>query len=163
VLKEKELLVERPHGHILMSGNNVENIDEVITTTSYMYGIFNSQLVIGNTSFNKFNTNSRSHLNVMKTSGERIYVKLGDKYHLLAKSTIIESGINYYRRYYKTEEEQMISTNVTTVETKQVHLKVRTASGKAYEYFVTDQVIMSANEYEAPYVMKQENDTLTFT
>nr|WP_144925852.1 amylo-alpha-1,6-glucosidase [Paenibacillus bovis] len=163
VLKEKELLVERPHGHILMSGNNVENIDEVITTTSYMYGIFNSQLVIGNTSFNKFNTNSRSHLNVMKTSGERIYVKLGDKYHLLTMPSLFEIGFNYTRWYYKTEEETFIITNFTTVDTKQVQLNVRTASGKAYEYFVTDQVIMSANEYEAPYVMKQDNDTLTFT
>ena len=59
VLKE-ELLVERPHGHILMSGNNVENIEEVITTTSYMYGIFNCQVVVGNTSFNKFTTNARN-------------------------------------------------------------------------------------------------------
>ena len=66
VLKAKELLVERPHGHILMSGGNVKLGAQVITTTSYMYGMFNSQLVIGNTNFNKMISNARNALNVPK-------------------------------------------------------------------------------------------------
>lgn len=57
VLKRKELLVERPHGHILMSGDNAHLGAEVMTTTSYMYGIFNSQVVVGNTNFNKMMSN----------------------------------------------------------------------------------------------------------
>ncbi|MGO4268821.1 cellobiose phosphorylase, partial [Paenibacillus sp. TAF58] len=67
VLKEKELLVERPHGHILMTGDNARMNEQVLTTTSYMYGIFNSQLVVGNTSSNKMLTNARNALNVLKT------------------------------------------------------------------------------------------------
>ena len=83
VLKEKELLVERPHGHIIMSGDNVKRKENVLTSTSFMYGIFNSQVVVGNTSFNKMLTNARNALNVMKTSGQRIYVEMGGVYHLL--------------------------------------------------------------------------------
>jgi cellobiose phosphorylase len=63
VMKEKELRVERPHGHILMSGNNVKLGSPVITTTSYMYGVFNSQLVTGNTNFNKMMSHARNALN----------------------------------------------------------------------------------------------------
>ncbi|MBO1003988.1 GH36-type glycosyl hydrolase domain-containing protein [Pseudogracilibacillus auburnensis] len=162
VLKEKERLVERPHGHILMSGNNVENIEEVITTSSYMYGIFNSQLVVGNTSFNKFNTNARNDLNVMKTSGQRIYVKIDGTYHLLTMPSLFEIGFNYVRWYYKTENETFVITNFTTVDSKEVHLHVRTESGKAYRYLVTNQVTMSPNEYEAPYVMEQDQQSITF-
>ncbi|MCR2821141.1 GH36-type glycosyl hydrolase domain-containing protein [Lederbergia panacisoli] len=162
VLKEKELLVERPHGHILMSGNNVEDIEDVITTTSYMYGIFNCQLVIGNTSFNKFNTNARNALNVMKTSGQRIYVKMNDSYQLLTMPSLFELGFNYARWYYKTATDTIIITNFTTVNSTEVHLQVRTLSGNAYPYLVTNQVIMDANEYQSPFVMERTNDILTF-
>ncbi|MBS4196065.1 GH36-type glycosyl hydrolase domain-containing protein [Lederbergia citri] len=162
VLKEKELLVERPHGHILMSGNNVENIEEVITTTSYMYGIFNGQLVIGNTSFNKFNTNARNALNVMKTSGQRIYVKVDGRYQLLTMPSLFELGFNYARWYYKTETETFVITNFTTVDSTEVHLQVQTLSSKAYPYLVTNQVIMDSNEFQAPFVMERNNEVLTF-
>lgn len=163
VLKEKELLVERPHGHILMSGNNVENIDDVLTTTSYMYGIFNSQLVIGNTSFNKLNSNARNPLNVMKTSGQRIYVKMEDTYQLLTMPSMFEMGFNYARWYYKTKKDTLIITNFTTVDSKQIQLNIRSESGKAYPFYVTDQIIMDSNEFQAPFNMKQVKATLTFT
>ncbi|MBS4223613.1 GH36-type glycosyl hydrolase domain-containing protein [Lederbergia citrea] len=162
VLKEKELLVERPHGHILMSGNNVENIEEVITTTSYMYGIFNCQLVVGNTSFNKFNTNARNALNVMKTSGQRIYVNIDGTYQLLTMPSLFELGFNYARWYYKTATETFVITNFTTVDSTEVHMHVRSESGKAYRYLVTNQVTLDSNEYQAPFVMEQKNETLTF-
>ena len=162
VLKEKELLVERPHGHILMSGNNVENIEEVITTTSYMYGIFNSQVVVGNTSFNKFTTNARNPLNVMKTSGQRIYVEIDGTYQLLTMPSLFEMGFNYARWYYKTDKETFVITNFTTVDSPEIHMHVRSESGKAYRYYVTNQVTVNSNEYEAPFIMEQNKDTITF-
>src|SRR5699024_4844538 len=72
VLKQKELLVERPHGHIIMSGNNDKVKENTITSTSWMYGVFNAHIVIGNTNFNKLSTNVRNPLNIPKTSGQRI-------------------------------------------------------------------------------------------
>ncbi|HLG26517.1 MAG TPA: cellobiose phosphorylase, partial [Paenisporosarcina sp.] len=83
VLKEKELQLERSHGHILMSGENHQLGEPVITSTSYMPGVFNAQLVLGNTSMNKLLSNVRNPLNIMKTSGQRIYVKLDGSYQLL--------------------------------------------------------------------------------
>lgn len=162
VLKEKELLVERPHGHILMSGNNVEMGAKVVTTTSYMYGIFNSHLVVGNTNFNKMMSNARSALNVPKTAGQRIYVEVGGKYRLLTMPSLFEIGFNYVRWYYKMADDTLIMTNFTTVDTPEVSLQVRSESGKAYRFLVTNQVTMDVNEYEAPVHMKNDNGVLTF-
>ncbi|MFW5437823.1 GH36-type glycosyl hydrolase domain-containing protein [Paenibacillus apiarius] len=162
VLKEKEMLVERPHGHILMSGNNVKLGAQVMTTTSYMYGLFNSHVVVGNTNFNKMMSNARSSLNVPKTAGQRIYVEQGGKFQLLAMPSLFEIGFNYARWYYKTEEDILIITNFTTVDTPEVRLNVRSESGRSYRYLVTNQVTMNVNEYELPVHMTNDNGKLTF-
>ncbi|MBD8496997.1 GH36-type glycosyl hydrolase domain-containing protein [Paenibacillus arenosi] len=162
VLKEKELRVERPHGHILMSGDNARMKDNVMTTTSYMYGIFNSQLVVGNTSFNKMMTNARNALNIPKTSGQRIYVELDGMYRLLAMPSLFEMGFNYARWYYKTEHDWLIITNVTTVDTPEVRLNVRSMNGCSYRFVVTSQISMNVDEYELPYHASQEGNMLVF-
>ncbi|GGH10549.1 GH36-type glycosyl hydrolase domain-containing protein [Paenibacillus segetis] len=162
VLKAKELLVERPHGHILMTGDNARLNDQVLTTTSYMYGIFNSQLLVGNTSFNKMLTNARNALNVMKTSGQRIYIEIQGTYHLLTMPSMFEMGFNYARWYYKMADDMIIITNFTTVNTPELHLQVRSANSKAYRYLVTNQVSMNNNEHVVPYHMEQSDSMLTF-
>lgn len=162
ILKEKELLVERPHGHILMSGDNARLKEDVMTTTSYMYGIFNSQVVVGNTSFNKMLTNARNALNVMKTSGQRIYVEVQGEYRLLTMPSMFELGFNYARWYYKMVDDTLVITNLTTVDTPEIHLQVRSQSGKAYRFLVTNQITMNNNEYETPFSCKQDGQTLSF-
>ncbi|PAE26680.1 cellobiose phosphorylase [Bacillus sp. 7894-2] len=162
VLKEKELLVERPHGHIIMTGENVENIQNVLTSTLYMYGIFNSHIVVGNTSFNKMLTNARNALNIMKTSGQRIYIEIDGEYRLLTMPSMFEMGFNYGRWYYKTADDLIIITSYTCADAPQLELHLRSEKGKAYRYLVTNQVSMNNNEYNQPYEMEHDGNTLTF-
>ncbi|WP_404347637.1 cellobiose phosphorylase [Sutcliffiella horikoshii] len=163
VLKEKELIVERPHGHIIMSGNNDKMTENIITSTSYMYGIFNSQLVVGNTSFHKMMTNARNALNVMKTSGQRIYVEVEGQYKLLTMPTLFEIGFNYARWYYKTADDVIVVTNYTVVDSPDIQLEVTSENGKNYRYLVTNQISMNNNELVVSYDMKQDGKVLTFT
>ncbi|WP_051314800.1 GH36-type glycosyl hydrolase domain-containing protein [Alteribacter aurantiacus] len=163
VLKEKELITERPHGHIIMSGQSTDFRSETLSTTSYMYGLFNAQLVIGNTTFNKLLSQARNPLNVMKTSGQRMYVEFGGKYRLLGMPSMFEIGFNYCRWYYKTEEELFEVTNFTTVDAPDVTLTVRSGSGKAYRYMLTSQVTMSNNEYDSQFEICDNGKSLTFT
>ena len=45
--------MERPHGHILLAGMSDRKVDkELLTVTNYMYGVFASQLVVGNVDSN---------------------------------------------------------------------------------------------------------------
>lgn len=162
VLKQKELLVERPHGHILMSGKNDRLNRNVISTTSYMYGVFNSQISLGNTSFHKMMSNQRNPLNVLKTSGQRLYVEYEGTYRLLTMPSLFEMGFNYARWYYKFENDTFIITNFTTVDSQQVQLDVSSKSGKEYRYLVTNQISMANHEYEEVYDVEQKGRVLTF-
>lgn len=163
VQKEKELLVERPHGHILMSGRSLKLGAEVLTTTSYMYGLFNSHVVVGNTNFNKMMSNARNPLNVPKTAGQRIYVEREGTYRLLTMPSLFELGFNYARWYYKTEDDMLIITNFTAADSPEVRLHVRAESGKPYRYLVTNQVTMHVNEYELPVQMSNDQGKLIFS
>lgn len=163
VLKEKELRVERPHGHILMSGNNDRMTGEVLTSTSYMYGIFNSQVVVGNTSFNKMISHARSALNVAKTSGQRIYVMTGGRYRLLALPSAFEIGLNAARWYYKWKDDLLVITSFTRTESPELVLSFVSAGGKPYRCLVTHQVTMNVNEFEVPYRCRREGQEWVFT
>lgn len=162
VLKEKELLVERPHGTILMTGNNDSIKSNTLTTTSYMYGIFNSQIVVGNTSFNKMVTNARNALNVLKTSGQRLYIELEGKFRQLTMPSLFEMGFNYTRWYYKFAADTIIVTNFTAVDSPELILNVKSSLGKDYRFIVTNQVTMNGNEYEVPFHIENEGQTITF-
>lgn len=162
VLKEKELRVERPHGHILMTGDNARMNEHVLTTTLYMYGIFNSHIVMGNTNFNKMMTNARNALNVLKTSGQRIYMELDGTFHLLTMPSMFEMGFNYGRWYYKTADDMIIITNFTALDAPELQLQVRSEHGRAYRFLVTNQITMNTNEYEVPFHMEQNGHVLSF-
>ncbi|MFA7376206.1 MAG: hypothetical protein WCZ13_01765, partial [Acholeplasmataceae bacterium] len=69
VLKEKERLVERPHGHLILHGDLLHASENVMATTNFIYGVFNSHVVLGNTNFHKLTGDVRSFLNVTKISG----------------------------------------------------------------------------------------------
>ena len=162
VLKEKEMQVERSHGHILFSGDNLTVNDEIITTTSYMYGVFNAQVVVGNTTMNKLLSNARNGLNVMKTSGQRIYVDMGVGYQLLTMPSAFEMGFNYVRWYYKTDLDTLMITNFTGTRGSDVILNVTSTSGSVYRYMITNQIVMNEKEYEIPFRMVVDEQTLTF-
>ena len=162
VLKEKELQVERSHGHILLSGDHLTVNDEVMTTTSYMYGVFNAQIVIGNTTMNKMMSNVRNGLNVMKTAGQRIYVDVGNGYQLLTMPSMYEMGFNYARWYYKTEADTLVITNFVATKGTDITLSVKSMNNKSYRFMVTNQIIMNEKEYEVPFKMTTQGETLTF-
>lgn len=163
VLKEKELQMERPHGHILMNSVQFQHPEKTITTTSHIYGIFNSQLAYGNTSFHKMLTNQRNPLNILKTSGQRIYLETESGYELLGLPSLFEIGFNYARWYYKTADDLIVVTNFTAAGSPAVQLVLRSMQGKAYRCLVTHQVSMNNNEYEVPFGAVRNGQTIAFT
>lgn len=74
----KDLLVERSHGHVLKAGDDVAPHDDILSTTAYAPGIFASHVVVGNTSANRLVTVQRHHLNLLRTSGVRVFVGAAD-------------------------------------------------------------------------------------
>lgn len=158
VLPSKELLMERPHGQILFSGNSIIANSRTLSSTNWIYGIFNSHTVIGNTDQNKLLSNKRDDLNLFKTTGQRIYVKLDNQYKLLALPSVYEIGINHCKWIYKTKEDTFIVEVTMAADSTELLLDFYSQSGKAYEYLITNQVIMSPNEYEHEVKFEKHDD-----
>lgn len=163
VLPEKELSVERPHGHIIMSGNNHKVVTDTITSNHYMYGMFNSQIAIGNTNMNKLLSNARNPLNIMKTSGQRIYIEMEGTFRLLTLPSVYELGFNYSRWYYKLPNDLLLIKAYTTVEEKSIHLEIRSLHNNQYRFLISNHITMHPNEDEVSISFERNNQIVTVT
>ncbi len=163
VLKEKEVAMERAHGHILLSGTELDVEHPELSTTVYMYGLFNSQIVLGNTSMNKLMSNSRNSLNIMKQSGQRIYLKSGKQWRILTMPSAFEMGLNSATWYYKLENDILIVRTFTLCGTKEIRTEVTSQNGLHYTFAVTNQLVMNADEEEPTVNITKVDERLKVT
>ena len=63
VLRAKEILVDRPHGHIMQAKMGYTPDENMMSTSTYAYGVFNSHITQGNTNFNRFLSICSSKIN----------------------------------------------------------------------------------------------------
>jgi cellobiose phosphorylase len=75
VLRAKELLVQRPHGHLLRSGDHLLPDEGALTSTCWMGGVFHSMLTQGHVSINRMLSTQRSLLGLFRTAGLRLFVQ----------------------------------------------------------------------------------------
>ncbi len=107
VTKQKELLMERNHGHIITSGASLSGELGGISNTIYMNGYFGGQISVGNTTYNQLITPLKNSLNFDKSSGIRMYVLIGTKKYQLTVPSIFEMGINYGKWIYNINNQQL--------------------------------------------------------
>ncbi len=101
VLRAKELMVERPHGHIYKSGSGLLPDEETLSCTSYMFGVFWSHVTQGNVNFNRLLTVNSNPLNMQRYTGQRVFVGINDEYYQLAVPSAFEISLNGCRWIYK--------------------------------------------------------------
>lgn len=162
VLKKKEEQIERPHGLVMFSNQELTIEKPVLSTTSWMYGIFNAQTVLGNTTMNKFLSNARNAMNIMHVNGQRVYVKVDGEYRLLAMPSAFEMDFQSVRWLYKLSDDILEVTNTMHTDSEALLLEVKSLSHKAYEFYVTNQVVMGESEYQAPFIFEQKADGIYF-
>jgi 1,2-beta-oligoglucan phosphorylase len=75
VLRAKELLVQRPHGHILRAGDHLVPDEGALTSTCWMGGVFHSMLTQGHVSINRLLSTRRSLLGLFRSAGLRLFVQ----------------------------------------------------------------------------------------
>jgi 1,2-beta-oligoglucan phosphorylase len=164
VTKDKELLSERPHGTIIITPPNSSKIDShLISSTGYMFGVFNSHVVLGNTDFHKLMSSTRGFLNNFKNSGQRIYFSLAGTYHLLTLPALFEMGMNYSKWYYKLPEDTLVITVFTAVSSSDLVMEVKSDKGKKYDYIITNQITAGTTEYDHDITYTTVKDGLRFT
>ena len=156
---EKEVSLERPTGHILLSTDS-KTYEEAFAATTWAFGVFASQVVCGNTSFNKFSSHSKNALNVQKITGQRIFVKVNDEYVLLTTPAVYEAGLNYAKWYYKVDGDLIVVTSIVPHDRTEIVTTVK--SNNSHEYLVSEFICMAPNDYENPYYYEVEGGKITY-
>jgi len=148
VTMQKELITERPHGSILTTCIDTKNLNSnLITSTNYIYGLFNGQTVVGNTSFHKFLSTPRGLLNIQKNCGQHLYVKMDGKFHLLTLPALYEMGMNYSKWYYVLPGDMLVITSFTAAKETSVILEVASQKNLTYDFILTNQLVLGEHEF----------------
>lgn len=165
VLPIKESLMERPSGNILISKPQKEDgsydFERVLATSCYIFGVFNSQIVLGNTSFNKLLANIRNPLNIQKITGQRIFLKIDNKYQLLAMPSLFEMGLGHTKWYYKIKDDLVTITTTMASRTSKVMISFNSEKNYQYDLIITNLLTMSQTENEAKVHVKMGKNEVT--
>lgn len=137
VLKVKEILTDRPHGHIMQAGQGLTPDESMISTTAFMFGVFNSHLTQGNTNFNSLLSVCTSQFNLSPETGQRIFAEINGKYFLLGVPSAFEMGLNHCRWIYKHNGHIIQVRTWTSRSHPQVNLDFSVIAGNAVRLLIT--------------------------
>ncbi|MCG7585552.1 GH36-type glycosyl hydrolase domain-containing protein [Photobacterium sp. OFAV2-7] len=157
-LPAKERHLERSTGHMISSGNNQDFNNAVMSSTHGMYGVFNSHVVLGNTSFNKLIGVDRTSLNLYKFSGQRIWVLDNGEYRVLTMPSAYESSANFSRWIYKYQQGYIQVTSFSAQNAPTIQLDIELINlDQPLEISVTSQLIMGNNEKDSNVTVARES------
>ncbi len=137
VLKAKELLTYRPHGHIMQANTGLTPNEGIMSTNPYAFGVFNSHLTQGNTNFNTLLSVSSGQFNYVKETGQRIFVKSGNQTWLLGVPSAFEMGLNHCRWIYKHQDFTLQVRTWTNPDAAHIHTDVNVLSGDNVDLLIT--------------------------
>jgi 1,2-beta-oligoglucan phosphorylase len=137
VLKEKELLADRPHGHIMQAKAGLVPDENIVSTTAFMFGVFNSHLTQGNTNFNTLLSVCTSQFNLTPASGQRIFIYLNSKLYLLGIPSAFEIGLNHCRWIYKHGNYCFQVRTWTSKSAPQLNMDFKVLSGDNLRLIIT--------------------------
>ncbi|MDD4076645.1 MAG: hypothetical protein PHT03_01545 [Bacilli bacterium] len=146
----KEDYLERPGGHIIVNRALAPISDKLIASTNYIFGVFNSQICFGNTQFNRLLTYNKTPLNILKTSGQRLFVKIKNEYRLLALPAVYQMSVNSAAWYYKIEDDILTVETAASANEPRIVLEVRSKRNRPYDFLLTCELVMADIEYVYP-------------
>lgn len=148
VLKEKEKLVERAHGNIILSTNKKIISENIISSTCYMSGIFNSHIVVENTNNNIFLSYIRNPLNINKLNGQRIFIKMKNEYQILGEPSLFEMGLNYCKWIYVLDNDELTIISSTKLNDPIIELSIKSSQNIQYDFIITNLLAMGTDEFQ---------------
>jgi 1,2-beta-oligoglucan phosphorylase len=150
ITQQKELLVERPHGHILLSGDVLHASEDVFATTAYMFGVFGSHTVYGNTNFHKLTGDIRHPLNAHTIAGTRLYIEQSGVYQILGMPSYLIMGLDKLTWTYILPQDVITITLAVNGEDPLSKLTFASKENRSYRVLVSQQYLLDTNEYNQP-------------
>ena len=137
MLRAKEISVDRPHGHMMQARAGYAPDENIVSTTTFAFGVFNSQLTQGNTNFNILLSVCTSPFNLSPESGQRIFVELEGRFYLLGVPSAFEMGLNHCRWIYQHGKHCFQVRTWTSPSAPQVNMNFQVLRGAPVKLWVT--------------------------
>lgn len=137
VLRAKEILADRPHAHIMQAKSGFAPDENIMSTTVFAFGVFNSHISQGNTNFNVMLSVCTSQFNQSAESGQRIFVETRGRQYLLGVPSAFEIGLNHCRWLYKFEGQIFEVKTWTSVHEPRVYMDFRVLQGEEINLVIT--------------------------
>jgi cellobiose phosphorylase len=166
VLRTKETMVDRPHAHIMHAKAAFVPDENIVSTTSFAYGIFNSHLTQGNTNFNMLLSVCSSPFNLLLETGQRIFVEFDGRQYLLGVPSAFEIGLNHCRWIYKHGDYCFQVRSWTSKKAPKVNMDFKVISGNNVRLLITHHFdetngwCILPGEKTGEYVAKPKADSL---
>ncbi len=145
VLRAKERLVQRPHGHLLRSGSHATPDELALTSTVWMNGVFHSMLTQGHVSFNRLLSTVHGYLSLFRSHGLRIFVEVNGEWRLLDMPSAFEMQPQACRWLYK-HADGLIEVRSEAHAEHELTLRVEVLAGAPTRWFISSHVALNGDD-----------------
>jgi len=144
---DKDLLLDRPHGHVLLCGDALAPDRPTLSTTVFAHGVVGSHTVLGNTSFDRFAGVHRNHLNLLRSNGVRVLVRRDDRWQLLGQPSAFVLDVGEARWLYRWAGAEIEVRTVAAADRAVLLTEVRSTAD--LDVLVTTDVDLGAGAWHA--------------
>ncbi|MFA5058255.1 MAG: hypothetical protein WC485_09095, partial [Opitutaceae bacterium] len=148
VTRDKEARVDRPHGHVLRSGDSSWIDDGQFGVTCYAAGIFGAQAYLGNPSFARLLPVVRNALNVARAGGQRVFVRRAGGWRQLGVPSVFSMTPGEVRWIYRLGADVIEARVWCAPDRPASFLELRVTAGSPQEFLITHQLVLGATEFE---------------
>ncbi|MES2920019.1 MAG: hypothetical protein V4819_00630 [Verrucomicrobiota bacterium] len=156
VLKEKELKVLRPHGHLLRSGGSLTPDESALTSTAWMNGVFHSMVTQGHVSINRFLSTCHTYLGLFRSHGQRVFIETGGRWKLLAMPSAFEMKQDSCRWIYKHSGGVIEVVSSAPDDSHELRLALSVLEGASVRFLISHHVALNGDDGSASIPAKFE-------
>jgi cellobiose phosphorylase len=146
VLKAKELKTLRPHGQILRTGYALIPDEAALTSNTWMGGVFHSMVTQGHVSINRFLSTPHTYLSLLRGNGQRLFVELEGRWHLLDVPSAFEMTPDSSRWIYKHAGGLIAVRSTAAIDRHELTLSVEVMSGNPARFLLSNHVAINGDD-----------------
>jgi 1,2-beta-oligoglucan phosphorylase len=150
VLRAKESRVLRPHGHLLRTGRHLTPDETGLTSTAWMSGVFHSMVTQGHVSINRFLSTVHSYLGLFRSHGQRVFVQVGNDWHLLNVPSAFEMSPQRCRWIYRHAAGVVQVESETRSDPHELLLTVEVTTGQPARFLISHHIALNDDDGSAP-------------
>lgn len=158
VLREKELRVLRPHGHILRTGKSLVPDEASLTSTVWMAGVFHSMLTQGHVNINRFLSTTHSYLSIFRSHGLRLFIELEGVWQLLDVPSAFTMAPDRCRWLYRHGAGLIEVESIAPADRHVMVLKARVVEGEPVRFLAVLHVAIGGDDGSNPATLRLTQD-----